>query len=143
MFKGITSYNQLNYAWRNGGRFYQGDFLHRSEPGYVSRDCCKDLLEQHFQQFINYERKKVHAQLALTNRIHQLFKTVLSSIDLKQNLDELTLAVGKKCSPFAFRVMYVMIKGFKCQPMLSKGWTVLGNLTGRTHEKLELAPFLF
>jgi EAL domain-containing protein (putative c-di-GMP-specific phosphodiesterase class I) len=104
MFKGITSYNQLNYAWRNGGRFYQGDFLHRSEPGYVSRDCCKDLLEQHFQQFINYERKKVHAQLALTNRIHQLFKTVLSSIDSKQNLDELTLAVGKKCSPFAFRV---------------------------------------
>lgn len=104
MFKGINTYNQLNYAWRNGGQFYQGNFLHRPEPHFVDMNCCKAKLEKHFQLFINHERKKVKAQLQLTKNIHRLFKSILQTVDIDQNYDDLILHIGKKCSEFAFRV---------------------------------------
>lgn len=46
MFKNISTYHQLNHAWRNGGRFYQGNYLIRSGQEYVPIDCCQEKNEE-------------------------------------------------------------------------------------------------
>lgn len=104
LFKGITTYNQFNYAWRNGGRYYQGRYLAKSNPQFVEKDTYKDIMERDFQLFVKYEKKKMKAQLQLTTDIQQLFKQTLQDIDANAPHDEIIITIGNACSPFAFRV---------------------------------------
>lgn len=104
MFKNISTYHQLNHAWRNGGRFYQGNYLIRSGQEYVPIDCCQEKMKKDFQLFVNYERKKIKAQMTLTNAINQQLKSILTSIHSDDPLDETILKIGKACSDYAFRV---------------------------------------
>lgn len=104
MFKNISTYHQLNHAWRNGGRFYQGNYLIRSGQDYVPIDCCQEKMKKDFQLFVNYERKKIKAQMTLTNAINQQLKSILTSIHSDDPLDETILKIGKACSDYAFRV---------------------------------------
>ncbi|RDW17344.1 diguanylate phosphodiesterase [Oceanobacillus arenosus] len=104
LFKGISSYNQLNYAWRNGGQFYQGSYLGQARPTFVEEDCCQAKLKADFQNFVMFERKKVKAQLALTNQINGAFKTMLPTIKPAIPYDEIILLIGRTCNDFVFRV---------------------------------------
>ncbi|AXI09784.1 diguanylate phosphodiesterase [Oceanobacillus zhaokaii] len=104
LFKGISSYNQLNYAWRNGGQYYQGSYLKDSQPVFAEENCCQAKIKADFQNFVMFERKKVKAQLDLTNRINGLFKTMLPTIKPGVPYDEMIRSIGKSCSDFVFRV---------------------------------------
>ncbi|RDW19388.1 EAL domain-containing protein [Oceanobacillus chungangensis] len=104
LFKGISSYNQLNYAWRNGGQYYQGSYLKQAQTGFVEDDCCQAKLNADFQNFVMFERKKVKAQLDLTNRINETFKTMLPALKPGLPYDEMICSIGKYCSDFVFRV---------------------------------------
>lgn len=104
LFKGITTYNQLNYAWRNGGRYYQGGYLQHPETDFAPADCCKEKIERDFQLFVNYEKKKIKAQLALTNQISERFGIALDTISADDQYDEIVYKVGTSCSEYAFRI---------------------------------------
>lgn len=104
MFKGITTYNQLNHAWRNGGRFYQGSYLKRPSSELSSTDTCKEKIQRDFQLFVNYERMKMNAQLKLMNQINDQFKVAIHSIQPNEPYDQIILKVGKACTNYAFRV---------------------------------------
>ncbi|WP_085991111.1 EAL domain-containing protein [Oceanobacillus senegalensis] len=104
LFKGVSTYNQFNYAWRNGGRYYQGNYLLPSQPHFAELDACKEKMERDFQLFVNFETKKMTAQLELTNRINKQFGATLQTIKPNAPYDEIIITVGKECTPFAFRV---------------------------------------
>ncbi|WP_249872066.1 EAL domain-containing protein [Oceanobacillus saliphilus] len=104
LFKGISSYNQLSYAWRNGGQFYQGRYLKEPQLDFVAIDSCQEIITTNFRQFVSFERRKVKAQLALMDQLHLQFKTKLSTVKSETPYDETILAVGNACSDFAFRV---------------------------------------
>ncbi|MCU9614421.1 EAL domain-containing protein [Caldibacillus lycopersici] len=113
MFTGITSYNQLNYAWRNGGRYYQGSYLGRPQREFVAVDFCKEKIQTDFQHFVNFERKKIKAQLALTNEINQQFKTTLNTIKPEDTYDEMLLKIGNACANYGFRVFICNDEGLQ------------------------------
>ncbi|WP_068673396.1 EAL domain-containing protein [Oceanobacillus sp. Castelsardo] len=113
LFKGITTYNQFNYAWRNGGRYYQGRYLANSNPQFVDIDTYKDIIEKDFQLFVKYEKKKVKAQLQLSKNIQQLFKQTLQDINPNAPHDEIIFTIGNSCNPFAFRVYICSDEGIQ------------------------------
>lgn len=104
LFKNISTYHQLNHAWRNGGRFYQGNYLARANREFVPVDCCERKMKQDFQLFVNFERKKIKAQLTLTNEINHQLKSILTTINMNEPYDEIIMKIGKACSNYVFRV---------------------------------------
>lgn len=113
LFEGVGDFSQLNYAWRNGGRYYQGFYLGRPKKDFVPLDFCKQTLKKEFHHFINYERKKIEAQLTLTEKLGLQLKNTLKKIKAFEHYDELVLAIAKECSNITFRVYICDNEGFQ------------------------------
>ncbi|WP_332694638.1 EAL domain-containing protein [Halalkalibacter lacteus] len=113
LFEGVSNFNQLNYAWRNGGRYYQGFYLHSPSHTFVEPYCCKKKMQKEFQYFINYERKKVESQFSLSNELTLQLKQTLKMIKPEDTYDELILKVAQDCDKYAFRVYVCDEEGFQ------------------------------
>ncbi|WP_413381306.1 EAL-associated domain-containing protein [Alkalihalobacillus sp. 1P02AB] len=113
LFEGITGFNQLNYAWRNGGRYYQGDYLIQATRQFIALDNCKEKIQKEFQHFITFERRKVEAQIQLLNLISQKMKHSVKEIQDTESLDQFILKVAAECHDFAFRVYICNQDGFQ------------------------------
>lgn len=111
LFKGIKTYLQLNYAWRNGGQYYQGSYLKLPDEMFVEDAICRERIQQDFHYFIQFESKKMKAQLKLTNYINAQFKTALEGVSHNAPYDDIIIKVGYSCSRFAFRVYICNDKG--------------------------------
>ncbi|WP_121640539.1 EAL domain-containing protein [Virgibacillus sp. Bac330] len=121
LFKGITSFHQLNYAWRNGSRYYQGEYLEKTQSSFIPIDSCKEKVKKDFHHFINYERKKMKAQLALTEKINTQIAKTLKTIDPHAPYDETILAVASDCNDYSFRVYICNEAGFQLSANAEKG----------------------
>ena len=61
IYEDIEANFQLQYAWRNGGRYFQGFYLHEPAAQLIDRNKRKEQLKEEFQQFIAHEKKKLQA----------------------------------------------------------------------------------
>lgn len=104
LFDGISTFNQLNYAWRNGARYYQGPYLLAASKEFVLEDSCRERMQKDFQHFITYERKKMQAQLELSNELVHSLRATLKHTKTTGTLDELILTVAKDLSEYVFRI---------------------------------------
>lgn len=120
MFKNISTYNQLNHAWRNGGRFYQGSYLARIGSQFIEEDDCKEKIQKDFRLFVNFEHRKIKAQLDLTSKINQQLKQVLLSMNENETYDDTAMNVGKACSDFIFRVYICNDEGLQLSANVEK-----------------------
>lgn len=104
LFQGINEFGQLNYAWRNGGRYYQGYYLGGPKEQIMDEEISKFSLKKAFQHFINFERKKIKAQYELTEKLEQKLKTILKTMKMNEDFDQMVLEVAEQCAEFTFRV---------------------------------------
>ncbi len=129
LFEGISNFNQLNYAWRNGGRYYQGIYLQPPKPDFVDAACCREKMQKEFQHFIVFERKKMEAQLTLTNEMNVHLKQTMKSIDPEDSYDELIMKVAHDCDKYAFRIYVCNAEGFQqssnAEKNADKDWVLL------------------
>ncbi|MEN1967658.1 EAL-associated domain-containing protein [Lentibacillus sp. N15] len=144
MFKGISTYQQLNYAWRNGGQFYQGGYIQKAQPTWSSPDCCKERMTSDFQHFVNFERKKMKAQLELSRQINAQFDAIWNSLQREASYDEMVLSIGQACNPFAFRVYLCNEEGIQLSSNAEKNtegaWEL--HYEGR-HKNWSWRPYFF
>ncbi|KHF40475.1 EAL domain-containing protein [Halalkalibacter okhensis] len=112
LFEGISNFNQLNYSWRNGGRYYQGYYLRSPNATFVEPDCCREKMQKEFQHFIVYERKKMQSQFTLTNELTMQLKQTMKSIN-QEDYDELIMKVASDCDRYAFRIYVCNAEGFQ------------------------------
>ncbi|MBU9713036.1 EAL-associated domain-containing protein [Evansella tamaricis] len=113
MFEGIDKYTKLNFAWRNGARYYQGFYLGSPKPTFVDANFCKETIKKEFHRFIEHERIKIEAQLLLTEKLSTALKNTLKSINIDHNFDEVVLTIAKALSSFTFRVYICDHDGFQ------------------------------
>ncbi|GAE35748.1 EAL domain-containing protein [Halalkalibacter akibai] len=129
LFEGVSTFNQLNYSWRNGGRYYQGFYLQSPNPSFVDPYCCKEKMQKVFHHFIVYERKKVAAQFELTNHLNLQLKQVLKVINSEDSYDELIQKVARAMERYAFRIYVCDSEGFQQSSNLEKNenkeWTLI------------------
>lgn len=112
LFEGIKEFGQLNYAWRNGGRYYQGYYL-GSPKKEIGNTLPAISLKKEFHHFINFERKKIEAQYTLTDQLGQKLKNILKTVKVSENYDDAVLQVGKACQDFTFRIYICDQDGFQ------------------------------
>ncbi|WP_017727483.1 EAL domain-containing protein [Halalkalibacterium ligniniphilum] len=113
LFDGVSNFNQLNYAWRNGGRYYQGDYLASAKPTFVEKTVCKEKIQKEFHHFIIYERKKMEAQLTLTEKLSQQLKATMKKIKADDSYDDMIKMIAADCNEFTFRVYITDADGFQ------------------------------
>ncbi|MBU9720558.1 EAL domain-containing protein [Bacillus alkalicola] len=113
LFEGIDKYSKLNFAWRNGARYYQGYYLASPKPSFVEAEFTKDTLQKEFHLFIEQERKKIKAQHELTEKLSLELKSVLKNMKANNNLDNFLLSIANALSSFSFRVYICDHDGFQ------------------------------
>ncbi|PAE25083.1 EAL domain-containing protein [Bacillus sp. 7894-2] len=66
LFENIEMVYQLQYAWKNGGRYYQGYYLQKPAENFPDRDILKEKLRNEFHRFIVHEKKKLESLYQVT-----------------------------------------------------------------------------
>lgn len=119
LYEDIEMLFQLQYAWRNGGRYYQGFYLAKPEKAIIDKNYRKDLLKKEFHSFITHEKKKLSAQYEIcnefTNRMNQLNQKLKT-----KDYDQLLYNVSQVFSKESFRIYICDGEGFQQSANLYK-----------------------
>lgn len=127
LFENIEMVYQLQYAWKNGGRYYQGYYLNKPDLNFVDRNVLKEQLKKECQDFIDSEKKKLEALYGQTEGFQNIVSDLLQKYKKLEAYEELLLALAKDMAHFAFRMYICDEDGFQRSPNIMKdtnGWLV-------------------
>ncbi len=120
LFENIEMSYQLQFAWRNGGRYYQGFYLHPPASDFIDRDFLKHRLKEKFHDFISYEKRKLEAVFT-TAEYFQYKVQEIAARNKKAGYGELFKALVKEMNQIAFRMYICDGDGFQKSANIFKG----------------------
>jgi EAL domain-containing protein (putative c-di-GMP-specific phosphodiesterase class I) len=116
LFENIEMVFQLQFAWKNGGRYYQGFYLKEPCEHFVDRDLLKDRLKNEFHSFIINEKKKLESLYAITESFQEKMQEYLAKYRKLSEYEELLKALVKHMDQIAFRLYICDEDGFQKTP---------------------------
>lgn len=116
LFENIEMVFQLQFAWRNGGRYYQGFYLSEPCDHFVERDILKDRLKSECHSFIVSEKKKLEKLYSLTENFQLRLQEFLTKYRKITDYEELLKSLVSHMSHMAFRVYICDEEGFQKTP---------------------------
>lgn len=128
LYEDIETDFQLQYAWKNGGRYYQGEYLHIPSPNLIERDALKDRLKQEFHRFIIHEKKKLEVLYQISEQFHQRIQNLLLKLKKSPNYNHLIKSLALELSDCCFRIYICDEDGFQQSANVVKSkekWEVL------------------
>ncbi len=120
LFENIETPYQLQFAWKNGGRFYQGFYLQKPDHGLVDRDILKDKLKDEIHGFILSEKKRLQSFYDLRIELNSRFQELISKYKKDHSPSEVLMALGERMDGIAFRMYICDEDGFQRSPNLYK-----------------------
>ncbi|MBP3040889.1 EAL domain-containing protein [Bacillaceae bacterium Marseille-Q3522] len=106
LFENIEMVYQLQFAWKNGGRYYQGYYLKEPVRAFVNRDVLKEKLREKCHQFILHEKKKLEILKKMSDMFQGKIQELVNKYRKIQDYDIFLLNLTKELDGIAFR-MYV------------------------------------
>ncbi|WP_456275681.1 EAL-associated domain-containing protein [Bacillus sp. AK128] len=128
LYEEIETLYQLQYAWRNGGRYYQGFYLQEPNETFIDEFLRKSKLKQEIQQFIEHEKRKIQNIYQLSATIQQAVKQALVKDKKETKGDELIKLISNELSDYSFRIYICDEDGFQQSANHIKtrnGWELL------------------
>ncbi|MGD6817588.1 EAL-associated domain-containing protein [Metabacillus sp. 84] len=114
LFEDIEANFQLQYAWRNGGRYFQGFYLTKPEPHFLQHTLLKEKLSTEFRHFIAHEKKKLETFYELSEKFYQRIHTLAAkTVKFCENHDQLITLLSKELSDCSFRIYICDGDGFQ------------------------------
>lgn len=86
LYEDIENAFQLQYAWRNGGRYYQGYYLHEPSPSFLPKDLLKETLRNQFHTFIQHEKRNCKRCMTFPNSFKRAFPSSFLNIKKRHRL---------------------------------------------------------
>lgn len=127
LFEGIDSVHQLQFAWKNGGRYYQGKYLADAQRDIILKDLLKDHFKEKCQQFITTEKRLLEEKYnELKNLQNMLEKAVELINPTSENVAQLLL-LAEELDDCSFRIYICDEDGFQLSPNImrvDKKWDV-------------------
>jgi EAL domain-containing protein (putative c-di-GMP-specific phosphodiesterase class I) len=126
LFENIEMEYQLQFAWKNGGRYYQGYYLSKPNEDFIDHDVWKDRLKEKFHNFIAYEKRKLESFYSTT----EFFQSKVQEINLKSkktSYEELFRLLTNEMDHIAFRMYVCDEDGFQLSSNFFKGkegWSI-------------------
>jgi EAL domain-containing protein (putative c-di-GMP-specific phosphodiesterase class I) len=113
LFENIEMVYQLQFAWKNGGRYYQGYYLQKPSETFVDRFILKDRLRQEIHEFITYEKKNLVALLEMRNKLQTKLQTILAKNKKLDSYDDWLTILSNEFDEMAFRLYVCDEDGFQ------------------------------
>lgn len=126
LFENIEMEFQLQFAWQNGGRYYQGYYLQEPSSHFADRDMLKTKLRQKCHQFITYEKKKLESFYQFTDQFNQRMQQYLSK-HKNNGQTEMLMEMAERMNNIAFRLYICDDEGFQQSPNIfckENSWTI-------------------
>ncbi|NWQ41394.1 EAL domain-containing protein [Bacillus sp. EB106-08-02-XG196] len=120
LFENIEMSYQLQFAWKNGGRYYQGFYLHPPAREFIERELLKQRLKGKFHEFIAYEKRKLEAIYSAAEFFQNKVQDILIK-NKKANYEELFSSLIKEMDQIAFRMYVCDEDGFQKSSNIFKG----------------------
>ncbi|MBL4952506.1 EAL-associated domain-containing protein [Neobacillus sp. OS1-32] len=120
LFEYIEMSYQLQFAWKNGGQYYQGFYLHPPDAHFVARDLLSGRLKEKFHDFITYEKRKLEA-VFFTAEFFQAKVQEIVTKNKKLGHEGLFQAIVKEMDEAAFRMYICDEDGFQKSANFFKG----------------------
>jgi EAL domain-containing protein (putative c-di-GMP-specific phosphodiesterase class I) len=135
LFENIEINYQLQFAWLNGGRYYQGYYLKHPSDSFLKRDVLKDKLKEKCQDYIRYEKKHLEAGYQFADDLHKEITQTLTQLkkqteDFDVLLNELAVTFTDKC----FRLYMCDENGFQVTSNILKvhgNWEIHQRFKGK------------
>jgi EAL domain-containing protein (putative c-di-GMP-specific phosphodiesterase class I) len=127
LFENIETAFQLQFAWKNGGRYYQGYYLKPPQAEFVDRNLLKDRLKAECQGFILSEKKKLENLFALSEEFNSRVQELLNRNRKAEDYRHLLEVLAKELDEMAFRMYVCDEDGFQKSPNFFKkeqGWVM-------------------
>ncbi|NMD71905.1 EAL domain-containing protein [Bacillus sp. DNRA2] len=114
LFENIEMVFQLQFAWKNGGRYYQGFYLAKPSENFVDRDILKNRLKDEFHSFIISEKKKLETLYKITETFQQSLQDMLVKYrKITTDYEDMLKALVSELELIAFRVYICDEEGFQ------------------------------
>jgi EAL domain-containing protein (putative c-di-GMP-specific phosphodiesterase class I) len=120
LFENIEMVHQLQFAWKNGGRYYQGYYLQNPQENFVKRDILRERLKREIHHFINFEKKKLISLMDMRDSIQQKIQSLLAKNRKLDSYDEWLSLLCGEFSNMAFRFYVCDEDGFQKSANLFK-----------------------
>ncbi|WP_042356411.1 EAL domain-containing protein [Bacillus rubiinfantis] len=124
LFEQIEMSYQLQFAWKNGGHYYQGFYLQPPAGEFLTRDFLKSRLKEKFHDFISYEKRKIEAFFLTTKHFQAKVQEILMK-NKRLEYEELLHVISKELDKAAFRMYICNEDGFQTSANFFKeqhGW---------------------
>lgn len=113
LYEDIEADFQLQYAWRNSGRYYQGYYLHVPQDSTISKDYMKERLKEEIKRFIEHEKRKLQIVHQLSETLHQRIQNLVSKQKKDLDLNVLLTLLAAELSDCSFRMYICDENGFQ------------------------------
>ena len=127
LFESIDNEHQLQFAWKNGGRYYQGKYLVDAQEAIIPRDHLKKGFKERCRRFIATEKRMLDENYnTLKNLQHTLEKSV-QRMKLVSDSTVQLLELAKELDEYSFRLYICDEEGFQTSPniiRINKEWEI-------------------
>ncbi|PLR97468.1 EAL domain-containing protein [Bacillus sp. T33-2] len=134
LFENIETVFQLQFAWKNGGRYYQGFYLKKPDAQFTDSDILKEWLRNECLTFIVSKKKKLESVFLLSEEFHTTVQELLNRYRKIVEYSELLAALSKEMSHMAFRMYVCDEDGYQKSPNIFKhedGWSLQPEYSGK------------
>lgn len=126
LFEDIEVPYQLQYAWKHGGRYFQGYYLEKPQPHFIHKEYAKEILQTDIHRFIKHEKRKLYARYSISEHLNQQLRSLCSRIPSKE-YDEMVHYLAKGLTDVSFRLYICNEDGFQLSSNIIKNateWTL-------------------
>lgn len=116
MFESIETVYQLQFAWKNGGRYYQGFYLADPDGELIDTNLLKERFKQECHSFIVSEKRSLEQKFIKKEQLKESIQDIVfKSKPSIQNIEQLE-SLAHSLEGFSFRIYVCDEDGFQTSP---------------------------
>ncbi|MDI2587226.1 EAL domain-containing protein [Psychrobacillus sp. NEAU-3TGS] len=120
LFEGIDSVHQLQFAWKNGGRYYQGKYLADVLTATIPRNQLKESFKEKCKQFISAEKRLLEENYKELKSLQSILEKSIHLIKPTSDDTNQLLALAEALDNYSFRLYICDEEGFQTSPNIMR-----------------------
>lgn len=120
LFENIETVYQLQFAWKNGGRYYQGSYLAEPAPTFIEKDQLKEQFKQECHRFIVSEKRSLEQKFNTKKKLQENIQEIVHKMKPSSSDTKALKELSKELETFSFRLYVCDEDGFQTSPNIFK-----------------------
>ncbi len=120
LFENIETVYQLRFAWKHGGRYYQGFYLAEPASEFIEKDKLKEKFKQECHSFIVSEKKSLEQKFNTKKKLQENIQEIIHKVKPSSRDTNGLKSLAKELEQFSFRIYVCDEDGFQTSPNIFK-----------------------